>query len=45
MKDFHSEQSKEEGRKYLRLYEEMHRDDMTDVIRKSIEESYEMLDK
>lgn len=47
MKDFHSdsELSKEEGKKYLKLYEEMHKDDMTDEIRKSIEESYEILGK
>lgn len=45
MKDFHSESSKEEGRKYLKLYEEMHKGDMTDEIRKSIEESYEILGK
>jgi len=45
MKDFHSEPSKEEGRKYLRLYEEMHKDNMTDEIKKSIEESYNILNK
>jgi glycosyltransferase involved in cell wall biosynthesis len=45
MKDFQSESSKEEGRKYLRLYEDMHRDDMIDEIKKSIEDSYNILDK
>ncbi len=45
MKDFHGEQSKEEGRKYLRLYEEMYKYDMSDLIRKSIDESYRILDK
>jgi len=45
MKDFHSEKSKEEGRKYLKLYENMHKDDMTEEIRKSIEESYNILNK
>jgi glycosyltransferase involved in cell wall biosynthesis len=47
MKDFlsDSELSKEEGKKYLKLYEEMHKDDMTDEIRMSIEESYEILGK
>lgn len=45
MKDFHSERSKEEGRKYLRLYEEMYKYDMTDQIRKSIDDSYKILDK
>jgi glycosyltransferase involved in cell wall biosynthesis len=43
MKDFHSKSSKEEGRKYLRLYEEMHKNDMTDEIKKSIKDSYELL--
>jgi len=43
MKDFYEEPSKEEGRKYLKLYEEMHKDDMTDEIRKSIEDSYDIL--
>ncbi|MEN9649386.1 MAG: hypothetical protein RL094_353 [Candidatus Parcubacteria bacterium] len=45
MKDFHSEPSKEEGRKYVKLYEEMHKDAMTDEIKKSIEESYAILNK
>lgn len=45
MKDFHSEPSKEEGRKYLKLYEEMHKNDMTDEIKKSIEDSYQILNK
>lgn len=45
MKDFHKEPSKEEGRKYLKLYEKMHEGDMTDEIKKSIEDSYEILNK
>jgi glycosyltransferase involved in cell wall biosynthesis len=45
MKDFHKEPSKVEGRKYLKLYEKMHENNMTDEIRDSIKKSYEMLDK
>lgn len=43
MKDFHSEPSKKEGRKYLKLYEDMHKNDMTDEIKNSIENSYKIL--
>ena len=45
MKDFHSESSKEEGRKYLKLYEDIHKNDMTNEIKKSIQDSYEILNK
>lgn len=44
MKDSKKELGIEEGKKYLRLYEEMHINDMTDKIRKSIKKSYEILD-
>lgn len=44
MKDFHKEPSKQESIKYLKLYEKMHEKNMTDEIKKSIEESYKILD-
>lgn len=45
MKGFHEEPSKEEGRKYLKLYKKMHENNMTDEIKKSIDDSYEILNK
>lgn len=43
MKDSKKQPAIEEGKKYLKLYEEMHKDDMTEEIRESINKSYEML--
>lgn len=44
MRDAKKQKGIEEGRKYLKLYEEMHWDDMTDKIKESIEKSHEILD-
>jgi hypothetical protein len=43
MKDSKKQPAIEEGKKYLKLYEEMHRDNMTEEIMESIKKSYEVL--
>jgi len=43
MKDFHSEKSKAEGYKYLKIYEDLHKSDMTDEMSMGLEISYGVL--
>jgi glycosyltransferase involved in cell wall biosynthesis len=43
MKDLEKQPAIEEGKKYLKLYEEMHKGDMTEEIRGSLKKSYEVL--